>query len=301
MTLLIAIVALQTFAFVEGIRLARADPLIKLGAGPFVGHWDVRFALTAVPAVLVAGLGVMVLPQLTERASMALAVVASAASSVAFTLLLAASDGWHAVVRPVLDPTEYWASVATAKPAGRYLRDYLVDQHLGSIHVQGHPPALLLALIGLRSVGLGSVWVAASLSFVGAALSIVGVAVTAVRFGAVHLLPRRPAVPGARPVCGLAGHVDGRVLRRRLGDRCRRAGDVHDHHLGPHPDRRWFVRWRGARPVLLPHVRHTDAAAVDRRARLAGATLALARPVGRRGGGRRRRGSPRSATGGSTG
>ena len=131
--------------------MSRADPLIKLGAGPFVGHWDVRFALTGVPAALVALAGVVLLPRLAEHAAITVAVGASAVFGVAFTVLLAASDGWHAVVRPVLDPTEYWRRTRTAGPAGRYLRDYVALQHLGSIHVQGHPPGVVLTLIGLRS------------------------------------------------------------------------------------------------------------------------------------------------------
>lgn len=193
MTAVVVLVAVQAFAFIEGIRLSRADPLIKLGAGPLVGHWDVRFALTGVPALVVAVAGVVVLPRLADRAPIAVAVGVSSLFGVAFTVLLAASDGWQAVVRPVLDPTEYWRGAQVAKPAGRYLRDYIADQHLGSIHVQGHPPGVVLALLGLRSVGLGSAWAAAAMSFIGVAFAVIGVSVTALRFGAKRLL--RAALP----------------------------------------------------------------------------------------------------------
>ena len=301
MTAVLAVVALQAFAFVEGIRLSRADPLIKLGAGPLVGSWDVRFALTGVPAVVLAVVGVVLLPRLAERATLTVAVGVSAVFGVAFTVLLAASDGWHAVVRPVLDPTEYWRAARAAGPAGRYLRDYIAEQHLGSIHVQGHPPGVVLTLIGLRSIGLGSPWATAALSFVGVGLAVIGVAITALRFGATRLL--RGALPflalapyavwqgtsmdalfGGVAAMGIAAlavamtTASGRARRGRRGGRRRRA-----------------------RRVLLPHVRHAHAAAVGRRARLAGRPLPLARSRRRRDWRPSSPRSPHSATGGSTG
>ncbi|MEP6658445.1 MAG: hypothetical protein ABJD24_00840, partial [Acidimicrobiales bacterium] len=115
---------------------------------------------------------------------------ATSLTATAFALLLAASDGWSAVVRPVIDPTEYWAGVAGARPAGRYLRTFIEHQKFYSVHVRGHPPGFMLLLFMLRWAGLGGPWFAAALSYVGVGVAVAAVAFTVWRVAGVEAMRR---------------------------------------------------------------------------------------------------------------
>jgi methylthioxylose transferase len=104
------------------------------------------------------------------------AISVTAAAGAVFAVLLAAADGWQAVVAPARDRTEYWPGIAGAKPAGQYLRHFLADQGTYSIHVQGHPPGMTLLLLGARALGLGSAWFVVGLAVLGTGLAVAAVA-----------------------------------------------------------------------------------------------------------------------------
>src|SRR4051794_14424735 len=81
---------LEWYAFVAGDRLNKRHPGVKLGAGPFVGSWDLRLSVMIVPAVLLAVLVVAFLPLLVERLSVRWAIVTTASVAAVFVLALAA-------------------------------------------------------------------------------------------------------------------------------------------------------------------------------------------------------------------
>ena len=150
----------------------QADPDTKLGAAPLVGQWRVRFGPTLVPAAALA-LGVVRWgPRLAQRLRFGLLALGAALSSLAFTLLLAASDGWARVLDPVVHPSEYWANLATLPPAGAMLHRYGTYPFLlsYSVHAKGHPPGFLLLLKGLHGIGLGHPWATGALSYIGVAV-----------------------------------------------------------------------------------------------------------------------------------
>jgi hypothetical protein len=191
----------EVYAFREGWRLQRAHPKVKLGAGPLVGSFDWRWSLRLLPAITIALVAVVVLPSLVRRVGARAGILSTAFAATAFAWALAASDGWSVVIRPVIDPTEYWQGTAKAVPAWRYLRTFLERQSTYSVHVRGHPPGFPMLLILLRWCGLGSAWFAAVLSFAGIALTVCGVGFC------VHRLAGRESMVRCLPFLALAPYA----------------------------------------------------------------------------------------------
>ncbi len=197
----VALAILEVQAFREGWRLQRAQPRFKIGAGPIVGSWDWRWSWRLVPAITIAAAAVVALPRLARRTSARVSVIATATVAAVFAWALAASDGWHAVIKPVIDPTEYWAGARHAPSPLTYVRTYLADQASYSVHVRGHPPGFSLLLIVMRDVGLGSAWASAALSYLGIAMAVVAVAFC------VHRLAGPQAMVRMLPFLALAPYA----------------------------------------------------------------------------------------------
>jgi methylthioxylose transferase len=161
-------------------RRVQTDERVKLGAAPLVGAWKWRPGLGTLLPIAVGVLALVTLPRIAARARFALAAASTAVAAVAFTLALAAADGWSHVLDPVVHPSEYWANLVTLPPAGDMLRHYgTIDFLLKySVHAKGHPPAFLLLLKMLSAVGLGHPWVAGALSYLGVAVLPVAVLLT---------------------------------------------------------------------------------------------------------------------------
>jgi methylthioxylose transferase len=181
-------IAIVVTSVVWGQRV-QVDARVKLGAAPLVGAWKWRPSLGTLLPLIVGVLVLALLPRIATQAKFALALLATAVSAVAFTLALAASDGWAHVLDPVVHPTEYWANLATLPPAGDMLRQYgTIDFLLQySVHAKGHPPAFLLLLKMLAAVGLGNPWVTGALSYVGVAIVPVAVLITVRRVASESL------------------------------------------------------------------------------------------------------------------
>ena len=188
-----AFVWLQWYAFSEGFRLQRDNRAVKLGAGPLVGAWDLRLSPMVAPAIVVAAASVIALPRLVRTLSVRSALGVTAFAAAAFAVALAASDGWSTLIAPVIHPTEYWAGLPRGGSASEYLSTFLDRQQSYSVHVRGHPPGFPLLLQLLRSVGLGSAWWAAALSFIGVAMSVGAVGWTVHRLAGDE--PFRRALP----------------------------------------------------------------------------------------------------------
>lgn len=197
-TLLAATTSIVFLAFVRGRALERVNPDVKLGAAPLVGQWHWRLRPALLAAVFVVVLAVWLLPRAAARARLRWIVLGAALTGGVFPFALAASDGWSAVIAPVVHPTEYWAGVRTAQPFTEYLDIYIERALYHSVHVRGHPPGMSLLLIAMRPLGLRSPWAAAALSFLGAAATVVAVCI------AVWRLVGASAARRAAPVVALA-------------------------------------------------------------------------------------------------
>ena len=196
-----ALCGLEWYAFVAGNRLTARHPAVKLGAGPFVGSWDLRLSLMIIPAIVIAAGAVVALPRAAESLGPRRAIAATVILAIAFVVALAASDGWSALIRSVIDKTEYFADVAKARPAGDYLRTFLDRQKYYSVHVRGHPPGFPLLLLFMRWLHLGSAWWAAGLSFAGVGAAVAGIGFT------VHRLAGPTAFRRSLPFLALAPYA----------------------------------------------------------------------------------------------
>ncbi|MPY86181.1 MAG: hypothetical protein GEV00_23800, partial [Actinophytocola sp.] len=89
-------VALVTAAALVGVYLNQLDSGVVLWApaAPLYGHWDPQIGASSALAVLLAILVVAVGPALAARLRWPFALAAAYAGAVAWTLSLAAIDGW---------------------------------------------------------------------------------------------------------------------------------------------------------------------------------------------------------------
>ncbi|MEO6126476.1 MAG: hypothetical protein ABIR32_22475 [Ilumatobacteraceae bacterium] len=197
----ILLAVLERYAFSEGWRLQRQNSAIKLGAGPFVGSWELRLSAKILPAVAIAVTAVIWLPTVVRRLRSTRAALATAAVSALFAVALAASDGWHAIIAPVVHPTEYWQGTRAGGSVVDYLSSFLKRQGGSSVHVRGHPPGFSMMLLLLRSVGLGSAWFAAAISFAGVAMGVTAIGCT------VRRLAGREAFVRSLPFLALAPYA----------------------------------------------------------------------------------------------
>jgi methylthioxylose transferase len=139
---------------------AVADGGAALRAAPLYGRWRWHAGWGLVPAAAVGGLVVLCGPAIARRVRRlpALAGLATAA----WTLSLAAADGWSAVAAPLTTRHEYEPFAGRIDDLGEVVRQFTDRLADFPIHVQGHPPGpLALAWLADRA-GLGAAgWLAA--------------------------------------------------------------------------------------------------------------------------------------------
>lgn len=158
----------------------RADLLLR--APPLHGRFGVR--LDPALVVLVVGVGaVLVLtgPILARRARWGWVLAGATVGAAAWAVALALVDGSDGILRGVLGSTEYLADVSGVSSVGDLLSQYpdLVRTRGLAAHSSGHPPGMLLALVGLDRVGLGGPEPAAVLFISGGAAAVPAVLVAA--------------------------------------------------------------------------------------------------------------------------
>jgi hypothetical protein len=165
-------------AFIVGDVLRRAglateDNLPPLHAEPRLLTWQLLLP-ACVAAVLVA-----VLPSVAQHLSWRRLLLVSWIAAVAWTVVLALSDGLDALHRPLDAPTEYPAGLDSvrADPLG-WLSSFTENLHGYTTHVRGHPPLPMLVLWALEEIGLrGTGWSAALIVLAGTS-AILAIAIT---------------------------------------------------------------------------------------------------------------------------
>lgn len=160
-------------ALVELVRTP--DRNIRLNAPPLAGVFDWRpepLTLVAVATgVALAWWG----PWAASRLRWRILLFVAAGAAVVWAVALALGEGWHmGILRPVELPKEYLASVPLVGSGGEFLSTFTDRIRDYGIHVQGHPPGLLLALVGLDRIGLGGAGWTAGLFIGGGALAVPG-------------------------------------------------------------------------------------------------------------------------------
>ncbi|MFI0448544.1 hypothetical protein [Actinomadura sp. 6N118] len=143
------------------------------------------------PAIAVAVLYVAALPVLVRRLTWRPLLLAAWLATLAWTVVLALSDGFDHIAKPLDAPTEYPAGLdaVRADPAG-WLHTFTDRLNGYPTHIRGHPPLPTLVFWALDAVGLrGTTWAAVVIIVVGTS-AIVAVAMT-VRLLAGEELARR--------------------------------------------------------------------------------------------------------------
>ncbi len=171
-------------------RLQAAGANIRIQAAPLVGTFDLRVSGRLLAVFTVGTVVVFGGPRLVERVRWRTLLLESAAAAAAWAVSLALVDGVHSLTRPLEARTEYLADVVHVGSPGAFLSTFVDRIGDYSIHVQGHPPGMLLLLSALDRVGLGGSGWAAALCIAGGAAALPAVLV-AVREVAGEEIARR--------------------------------------------------------------------------------------------------------------
>jgi hypothetical protein len=144
--------------------LAVAGAGVSLRAAPLMGHWRWQgsggLVVPALIGLAVAAAGPTVAARLAPR-RVALTAV-SGAAAVAWTLALAAAEGWERVTAPLTTRHEYEPFAAGVGNIGNLVRHYTAGLAGAPVHVQGHPPGPVVLAWLLDRAGLGGAgWLAA--------------------------------------------------------------------------------------------------------------------------------------------
>ncbi|HEY1537896.1 MAG TPA: hypothetical protein VGF63_00755 [Solirubrobacteraceae bacterium] len=176
-----------------GAALYARDPLVHIGAAPFVGTFDLRWSQRAWPALALGGAAIAWGPALAERLRWRGLLVAGWAAAAGWAVALAATDGWRAIAAPLRSPYEQLTAVPLVGSPGNFLASFTELLPSYATHVRGHPPGGVLALWGLAELGLGGATAAAIVTIAIGALTAPAVLV-AVRALAAEA-PARAAAP----------------------------------------------------------------------------------------------------------
>ncbi len=143
---------------------------LHLGVIPLFGAFRFRPTIGLVSTVLAAGAFVTVGPALAARLRVRDLLLGSWAAAAGWAVALATSTGAHWLTAPLDSRFDYWAAMPAVRRLGigGFVSTYL--DRLGDypVHVQGHPPGLLVLYGLLDRAGLtGPGWAAAAVVLIG--------------------------------------------------------------------------------------------------------------------------------------
>ncbi len=156
----------------RGVRLGLEFP-------PLFGRLDPQLTWRVLPAIVVAVLVVGFSSRLTTSLSWRSLLAASWLGAAVWAVALAFTGGWSALAGPVLSPLEAPAVVPQVGGIVEFLANFTDRIASYPIHVQGHPPGLVVLLAALDRVGLAAPGVIAGLYIAAGAAIAPAVAVAA--------------------------------------------------------------------------------------------------------------------------
>ena len=147
----IAIVAARGWA----LSLMASGSKLRLDAAPLFGTIAPAIGLAVIPATLLAIALIWLLPRLCASVSWPKLLSITPLLTATWAVGLAATRGWSSVTQPLLDRHDYLVAVPRVASDPGFLANFVDKLWTYPIHVQGHPPGMLLVLRALREVGLG--------------------------------------------------------------------------------------------------------------------------------------------------
>ncbi len=187
----IAVQIASAYAVLEAVTIAWGHWIgkhisIKLDAAPISGRFasgvDGFLAAWngwAVVALCIGVLGALTLPRLARHASWTAVVSSGFVATVGWIVIVNANRGVHGLTDGVGSSNSYFASVPAVGTPHEFLRTFVTSvQHARyGIHVQGHPPGMVLVFWLLDRIGLGSIGGATALVIAGGGAAVVAVLV----------------------------------------------------------------------------------------------------------------------------
>lgn len=145
---------LVVVAHLWGRHLLARGADLRLGALPLFASFDPRPGLRILPAAAVAVAVAALGPRLAARTSWRRLLLGAMSTALLWAVALALSDGPSALVRPLQSRFDYLHAVPLRPSPAEALSSFTTDLARYPIHVQGHPPGLVLALHFLDRIGL---------------------------------------------------------------------------------------------------------------------------------------------------
>ncbi|HZK52155.1 MAG TPA: hypothetical protein VFD47_11395 [Actinomycetota bacterium] len=147
------------FALIAGVaiggRIVNESFATNVLAPPLFGRFDVRVGPSTLLAVAVSCLVVWFGPRVAANIPWRMLLVVTTVAAGTWALSLAMVDGIDALSSPLSGPHDYLVTVDRIDSPGIFLESFVDRLETFSLHVQGHPPGMVLIFWGLAQVGLG--------------------------------------------------------------------------------------------------------------------------------------------------
>jgi hypothetical protein len=148
--------------------LIESGQKLRLDAAPLFGRIDPVVDLKVIPALVVAGSFVWLAPRVAAALSWRRLLIAAPMAAGVWSVAVAVTRGWSSLARPLLDRHDYLRALPAVN-APDFLTSFSERLWTYPIHVQGHPPGMLMFLRGLETAGLGGAgWASAVVIALGA-------------------------------------------------------------------------------------------------------------------------------------
>jgi hypothetical protein len=156
---------------VWGYLLRARGVQLHLGVIPFFGAFRFRPTIGVASTVLVAAAFVTAGPRLAATLRFPRLLMGTWAAATTWAVALATTTGAHRLTAPLDSRFDYWAAMPAVRQLGigSFVSTYLGRLGDYPVHVQGHPPGLLVLYGVLDRLGLhGPGWAAATVVVIGA-------------------------------------------------------------------------------------------------------------------------------------
>ncbi|MGH9194045.1 MAG: hypothetical protein ACRDZ0_16420, partial [Acidimicrobiales bacterium] len=148
----------------------------RIGAPPFAGRWRLMppwpAGVVIAAAVAAAVIALATRTTYVARVRWRWLLAGSMLAALAWALSLALIDGPSGLLASLGGRYDYLAAVADGGSPDGFLARFVPEHDSWPIHVQGHPPGMVLLLLGLDAVGLARTGVVAATVLVGGSATV---------------------------------------------------------------------------------------------------------------------------------
>ena len=147
--------ALIAACWAVGTAMNAAGSDMLLHAPPLFGGWDLQLGLDVLVPTAVAAAVALAGPVVARTVSWPWMLAACGFAFLAWTVALALTNGADGLTHPLETKPEYLRIIPGLGSPGDFLSMYFDRVDAYPTHVRGHPPGMVLILLGLQAAGLG--------------------------------------------------------------------------------------------------------------------------------------------------